>query len=332
MIRGLLALVLLTSVSNIQVCSQERLESPISASASKTNVLIAESFTVRVEVVTSPGNQVEFPEVLGGDESRLGVFDVRATQTFNDIPLDGPGPKLRLWTQTLTLETLRLGEHSIPSLSAILIEDGTSRTLATKPIEITVRGVLENEDESLREISGEIELKPITSSNRRGLPTWSIVTVLVAAAALISVIGFRGLRKRQHPLVWCRRELKQLDEELHTVGEEFYPCDHLNWTKRLRSVLRTAVSSQREGESRFPSTQQLVAEMAAIDETGSMGSCEQVLQELDRVRFSNESSDLRSECSFAVACEAIREAGSLLDQLQGLSRSNSSARSSQRGV
>lgn len=322
MIRTILALILLTSASNLRVGSQELSEPSISASASKTNVLIAEPFTVRVEVVASVGNQVEFPAVIGGDESKLGVFDVLAIKTLNDVPLDGPDQSLRRWTQTLKLETLRLGKHSIPSMNAMLIQDGTSRTLTTAPIEITVRGVLENAEEPLREISGLIEPKPISSSDSRWSPNWSIVAMSVIAVALLLIFGLRWLRKRQHPLVWCRSELQQLDEELHTIGEDFYSCDHLNWMKRLRSVLRTAVSTGQDGDLRFPSTQQLMAEIASIDENRSMDSCEQMLQELDHARFGNEPSNLRSASSFGVACEAIREAESLLDHLSDSSRVN----------
>lgn len=327
MIRAIGAMILWTVVWCAPGSSQESPQSPINASASKTSVLIAEPFTVRVEVVASTGSRVEFPNLIGKDDSKLGVFDVLATQTLKDIPLDQTPPEiskegLRRWTQTLTLETLRLGKQSIPSMTAIVTEQGESRTLISEPIEITVNGVLESQEEPLRDISGSIQPDQETPTIGDNEPTWWFGGSMAVAAILAGILGLRWWRKRQHPWVWCRRELQQLEEELHTVGEDFYSCDYLIWMQRLQSVLRTAVSSHRDGKLRFPSTQQLVAEMASIDDTRSMPFCEQMLQELDRVRFGKKPSDLRSESSFSVACEAISEAESLLDHLTTLSRSN----------
>ena len=326
-IRLIGSLVLCIVALTTQVWSQDGLSQDVStpsmrASASKTNVLIAEAFTVRVEVLAPAGSEVDFPEVIGEDETKLGEFDVLASQKLDDIPLDDPSAQSRRWTRTLTLETLRLGKQSIPSMNAIVTQNGEPRTLTSEPIEITVSGVLESEDSPLRDISGVIEPEPQSSSSNQSDSAWWIVGCIAVVVILASVVGFRWWRKRQRPLRWCQQELIQLDEELQTLCEALYPINLVNWTQRLRSVLQTAVGAHQSTGTRLSSTKQLLAEIDSIDETPSMTACEHLLRELDRVRFSTEAVGLQSESAFTTATDAIKEAEALLKHFTALSRAN----------
>ena len=295
--------------------SQDLSHPPMSASASKTNVLIAEPFTVRVEVLASPGSQVKFPDVIGEEKTQLGDFDVLATQTLDDIPLDDPNEKLRRWTRTLTLETLRLGRQTIPSMSAIVTREGAARTLTSEPIEINVNGVLESQDETLRDISGSIESEIDLAPAEYNQSVWWLLGIAAIVVTLASVLGFRWWRSRRRPLRWCRQELSQLESELQSIRDASTSIHFEDWTQRLRGVLRTAVGAHQTAASRLPSTKQLFIEIKSIDETCSMTACERLLRELDRARFSTEAASLPSEPLLAKASDALIEAESLLDHL-----------------
>lgn len=329
MIRGACLLLLSMTFIVNQLGTAQAATPQIRAVASKTDVLIAQTFSVRLEAIVDAGGQVEFggaAEATLEDsktEERLGVFDILSTHDLMDIPLnESPTSEFsesevsiqrRVWSRTITLETIRLGIHTIPSMNVAVTNEGNREIFPTAPIEITVRGVIEEADEPLREIVGAIETESNESDTAStGIITWLLALAAVAAIATGTVTWYR--RRQYHPLRWCDAELAQLETENKALAENSEPTRWLAFTQRIREVLRVAVSSHRQKEIAAPSTKQLLDQCHAVMPNHELTACVELLSLADRMKF--DSQPIQSPFSAEMNFNALQETTRFVDSVR----------------
>jgi flagellar biogenesis protein FliO len=189
----------------------------ILASVTSTTTTIATDFNLRVEVTAPAGSQVTFDP----QGKSLGAFDVINVQDLVDVP-NGSEPT-RLWTRIVTLQTLSLGEQTIPPVSVSVKTSDDITKLNTEPITITVQSTLEPEERSnlaeFRDIQGEIVIAETPTSINYLRIVFAALAVIVFFAILAFV--FRKLRSRDRPLRWCQTRLQQLHDQSITRPHEF---------------------------------------------------------------------------------------------------------------
>ncbi|TWT98873.1 hypothetical protein [Neorhodopirellula pilleata] len=262
----------------------------IRAVASKTDVLIAETFTFRVEAIVEPGCRIEFSEPAAEGESiakALGVFDIIAAADLEDVPLSTADEDQRLWSRTYTLETIRLGEQTIPSIGVSVTCDGQSTALQTDPVAINVAGVIEKADEPLREIAGIISREPESSSPPRSDRIIGLAGALFAATILAALtVWYR--RRGSEPLRWCADELSKLRVavESFTSDAETDTTRWVEFTQRLREILRVALTVYLYQSRPSPSTSRLISECQQVAPELDFQACESVLGRADAIKFS----------------------------------------------
>ncbi|SMP50149.1 hypothetical protein SAMN06265222_10346 [Neorhodopirellula lusitana] len=299
----------------------------VRASASKSTVQIAEPFTIRLEATVAPGSVVEFAQYAtessfdSESNPALGVFDVLSVQTATDLPSDDPDSPLRIWSQTLSLESLQVGHHSIPAIRVTVRKGDLSRTLTTKPIPIEVQSVLQGDDEPLRKIADPIDPDTETSISTSGLH-WTWWVLIGIAVISIAALARFWQQRRNTPLRWCRTELAKLEETSNLESP-------LNQIAVLREILRTSVSIDRGVFTQSPSTRQLIDACQGIAEHLVFANCERVLKYADQCKFAGNrsSSDNASSANLPTPsslekqlADAIAETHSLLDHLGGRQR------------
>lgn len=265
----------------------------VRAIAAKKDVLIAETFSFRVEVIAERGCRIEFTEPISEGEnamSQLGVFDILATADLEDVPLQPATEDHRLWSRTYTLETIRLGEQTIPAISVTVSRDGQSQTLQTNPIVITVGGVIEKTDEPLREIAGTIQREPepdAPSDSSRF--AWLAGVLLVTAILAASVSWYR--RRGSEPLRWCTEELIELRIESESFTTDVDATRWLDFAQRLREILRVALSAYLHEPYPSQSTSRLIQECQRVAPESGFQSCEDVFSRADRLKFGDQGTD-----------------------------------------
>ena len=265
----------------------------VRAIAAKKKVLIAETFSFRVEVIAERGCRIEFTEPVSAGENtlnQLGVFDILATTDLEDVPMQPVTEGQRLWSRTYTLETIRLGEQTIPAIGVTVSCDGQSQTLQTDPIVITVGSVIEKPDEPLREIAGTIQREPEpdrrSDSNRFA---WLAGVLFVTAILAASVSWYR--RRGNEPLRWCAKELAELRIQSESFTTDVDATRWLDFAQRLREILRVALSAYLHEPYPSPSTYRLIQECQRVAPELDFQSCEGVFARADRMKFDDQGSD-----------------------------------------
>lgn len=156
---------------------------------------VAEPIRLVLEVEAPRGTHVELPQLA----EKLGDFDVEASERTRDIPATANGDSRR-WSLTATLETIKTGKLEIPALDvhyAIGKDASAYKTLATKPVAIVIKSVLENRADptKFRDIKSTVDVAvPELDSNRWVAWTAAGVggAVALALATLVIVKRKRG--------------------------------------------------------------------------------------------------------------------------------------------
>lgn len=205
----LFVVVVTSVVSAISVAADVASETErplVSSSVSTERVQVAEPFRLSTKVEVPLGARVTFPPV--GD--KLGAFDVTGQKVIEDFPSAEDTDK-RIWSRTLTLESITVGDLEIPPHEVQVQIAGETVTLQTKPIPMHVISVLEDRADptQFRDIHSLNDLEAPIKSSSNSWMWWSggaAVVGLSGAAMLFSV----RRRNMVTPVTWAHQQLSAL--------------------------------------------------------------------------------------------------------------------------
>ncbi len=147
-------------------------------------------------------------------------FEVQDSEKTSDIPSPQNSDE-REWTLMLTLETIKTGELTIPSLDVhyALNAKEAFKTLHTAPIQIHITSVLEDraDPKQFRDIKPTVDV-PVPPSPSLAWITWTAVgTGALAVAVLLTVVVVRRRRRGPTPADWALAAIEDL-EQLGATG------------------------------------------------------------------------------------------------------------------
>lgn len=260
----------------------------VRAVASKSQVLIAEPFSIRIEVIANAGDSIEFPSF---EDRKIVDFDVVSIQTTRDLPMENADSDRRLWTQTISLETLKLGEQTLPPMNVTIVRGDVRQSVATQRVVVTVEGVSEDINAPLRPIADRIELPDGAGGNGgRWRPGRWVGAVFVS---LMGLAAYRWWRRRNRTWRWCHVQLLALETELQAITGNAAPPKWPAWAKRLREVLRVAVSAHRGELMKSLSTRQFLDVLGQLEPDVDLSQCERLFKQLDQHRFGSRKPPVR---------------------------------------
>ena len=181
------------------VCVQVPAQS-INATANRTEVQVAEPFSLSIAVTAPADSSVQFPEAT----SSLGDFQVLSTRDLFDVPTTSG----RTWTRTYELETYESGNLQIPTQTVFV----DRQPFRSDPISISVKSIVEPQSDprQFRALK-DVEEIPIETSNG-----WTIAGIGIGALALAGLVwAVFGRPKSQisaSPEQWARTALGDLRE------------------------------------------------------------------------------------------------------------------------
>ncbi len=257
--------------------------STILATVSSTTTTIANEFNLRVEVTAPPGSQVTF-DPLG---QSIGVFDVVNVHDLADVPT--ASAPARQWARIITLQTLSLGEQTIPPISVRVKTSDDITNLNTEPMTIAVQSTLAPEEQSnlaeFRDIAGEVVIaESPTTTNHLG----SFFVALIAIICFTIVIFvFRKRRHRDRPLRWCQTRLQQLHHQTTAQRHDFIrTADALKEVLLIATTTDTATAKTRNlSMQSTPHCLTLLADQGFGEQQAQ--NLHVVLNAADRMKFSS---------------------------------------------
>ncbi len=172
---------------------------------SADTVQVAEPFTVELRVEVSAGTRVVFPD-LG---ATWGQFDVLQHRDQFDVPV--ADPQLRLWSRSVTLETIVTGDLLLPSISLQVIRGDQRQSCVTSEPSIRVISVLENQADptKFREIKDVMDVPVETAPSYRWL-LWTVAGLTGLALVSLGVVAVARRQPAVTPRQWAEQELQQL--------------------------------------------------------------------------------------------------------------------------
>ena len=273
----------------------------IRAVASKTAISIAETFTVRVEATVQPGSTVSFTKFEPG--SKLGDFDVLSTEVARDLPSTSSSDADRIWTQIISLETIKIGQQTIPSIEVSIRSGDSTQRYSTQPITIQVQSVLKADDQTVREIVGEIAPEE-SDESQQSRSNLLLPAIMLGISTIVLAAGWWRFRRKRTPIVWCKQELGNIADEQ----------DRTNQVSRIRELLCTLVSIHRGSFTQSPSTRRLIDACEAIKVDLNYEHCQQILQLSDQAKFGLP--DTAANPTDTQIDASIAEAGRLLEFIE----------------
>ena len=156
-------------------------EVELKTSVDRDEVRIADPFQFEIQLLAPEGTQVSFPSL----PDTLGPFDVLDVKGRSEVPVADARQSERLWSRSLTLETITTGALQIPSIEVVVSEAGKSeRILRTEPISVAVGSVLEPSTD-LTQFQGIADLHDVEVPTG-GSHTWIWVASGIAALAFVA--------------------------------------------------------------------------------------------------------------------------------------------------
>ena len=238
----LLCLSLLCGMSVI-TCAQERATSQLSNSGQDDVQLsvnvepkvaqVAEPMRLTLQLDAPKGTVVKFPPFAlqrqdeSGIASELGRFEIRDVQTVSELPINADGSRRR-WTLALTLESIYVGEQTIPSLDIqYRVPGGSFRQVSSEPVKVRIASLTEDRisPEEYRDIKSVVDVD-VPQQEARDWIWWSFGAVAgigMLAGAMLVVINRRPVMS---PAEWALTELSKLEAASDSIGpddsEAFY--------------------------------------------------------------------------------------------------------------
>lgn len=206
-------------------------ESTVNAGAVKATVRVdrdsaqvAEPLRLTLTVEAPQGTRVELPQL--GKE--LGAFALSNVERTKDIPASADG-KLRQWSLSTMLDTIKTGAVEVPSLevhyaTASKTTDAkatTFETLATKPLTIEVKSVLENRADptKFRDIAGTVDVA-LPESRSYAWLGWTAAGIGGAAAIALAALAVAKRRRGPTAAAWALTAIEDLRKLPITTSED----------------------------------------------------------------------------------------------------------------
>lgn len=268
----------------------------LSVKVDRTHAMVAELIRWQWIVDAPRGTMVRFPEF---DSTDWTVIEVA---TIENVPMIDS--QQRRWQREIVLESLEVATRSLPAVevSYRLPGEQQDQTIRSESIEIEIRSVLATEEQPIepRSIKGAVELPEPT--NERGSAVWVIAILLVAALCLS---GWWLYPRRRQPdyVELARRQVDAVESAFHQHSLSLAECyEHLSAT--LRTLMEVKLG--------IPATSASIDELQSmlIDIERSRGdelivTTREFLETADRVRFGGQLPS-ESDSPFQSARELIR--------------------------
>lgn len=185
----------------------------------RDSVHVAEPVRLTLTVEAPQGTRVELPQL--GKE--LGAFAASNVERTKDIPAGADG-KLRQWSLSTVLDTIKTGAVEVPALEVHYTTDAkatTFETLATKPLSIEVKSVLENRADptKFRDIAGTVDVA-VPESHSYAWLGWTAAGVGGAAAIALAALAVAKRRRGPTAAAWALAAIEDLRKLPITTSED----------------------------------------------------------------------------------------------------------------
>jgi len=226
----------------------------VSASASASQVQVAEPLTVELRVTAPAGTKVSLPAI----GSQLGQFDIVDQRDVLEIPSED-SPDERVWTRHLTLESIVTGDLQIPAMEIQAVKGSNSQTVRSKSIPVRVLSVLEGRADptQFRDIHPVVDVRvPPQTSYAWVWWTAGGLGILALGIAAIAVVVRR--RNGLTPERWALHELNALQDSM-----SMRKGNSEQVSLRLTSILRNFLELQMEVPAPAQTTEELLEQMTS---------------------------------------------------------------------
>lgn len=269
-IRFLIAIVPL--IISVPVNAQNHPSSDIelTAEVSRSEILIADPFELKIQLVAPTGTRVSFPE----SAESLGPFEIINSDQTLDLPSfsqEAADDHHRLWKCWMSLETLETGSLEIPSIEVIVQLPGQAPQIRrTNPIKIEVAGVVEPTAD-LTQFQGVADLHDVPIKDLESDP-WFWFVSIAGAIALTFAGGAFLLRQRTCRQVaakaWALRKLKEIRDY-----------------DQAESIVRQYIQERFGFRAASMSADQVLTELRARGIDDPLPLVEKLLETSERVKF-----------------------------------------------
>ncbi len=190
---------------------------------SAEQAFVAQPLEFVLQVDAPRGAIVKLPQISG----MLGTFEIRDFQTTADIPIAGTSERRR-WIGRGSVESLRAGDFSIPSLEAqirMCPDTSAPKTLRSEPVSVRILSSVEDRAEAtaFRDIKDVVDVS-VPREPHRGW-RWYIGGG-IAALVLFGIAGVYVVRRRQEvsPVQWALREIDQVEQAFRLERSNAIEC------------------------------------------------------------------------------------------------------------
>ncbi|WP_442509725.1 hypothetical protein SH528x_001316 [Novipirellula sp. SH528] len=208
---AMFVIVLIAGLSRIDAAERDN-EVHVNATVNRTDALLLDPIELTVTVTAPVDAEIEFPPAA----ETVGPFDVVAVEDLPSIPvLDDAHPGKRRWTRRMKLETLEVGEQTIPAIEIryVLRDAAASQTglLRSEPIPIQIKSVLTSDDNPKAYRPMKTAL-PIASQPEATPVHWPTIAGGLIALAFVAFLVKRRMKKTVTPKQWASRRLASLEQ------------------------------------------------------------------------------------------------------------------------
>ncbi len=214
---AIFAIALIAGLSRIDAAERDS-EVQVNATVNRTDALLLDPIELTVTVTAPVDAEIEFPPAA----ETVGPFDVVAVEDLPSVPvLDDADPGKRRWTRRMKLETLEVGEQTIPAIEIryVLRDAADSQTglLRSEPIPIQIKSVLTSDDnpKAFRPMKSALPIDPQPEATP---VRWGAIAGGLIALAFVAFLIKRRMKKPVTPMQWASRRLAGL-EQRQQAGE-----------------------------------------------------------------------------------------------------------------
>jgi hypothetical protein len=283
----------------------------VTARVDREAAQVAEPIRLTLEVMAPKGTRVELPQ-LG---ARLGDFSTRSGERTKDIPATADGGT-RKWKLETTLDTIKTGAVTIPSLDVHYTIDGSSstfKTLKTKPLTVQIKSVLENRADptKFRDIQGTVDV-PLPVEHSFAWVGWTAAGTGAALVVALATLAVVRRRRGPSPAAWALAAIADL-EKLPIANS----ADAEAAYNEIVDVIREYFELEFNIPTLSRTTREFLAEAAktvGLDKTARdrLGSLASIADEIKFARLGVGESQVRGALAqakaFVAECEAHRRA------------------------
>lgn len=180
----------------------------VTANVSKSEVHVAEPFTLEMKITAPTGSNVRLPAV--GEQ--LGEFDVIDHRDIVDIPSD-VSPGQRSWSRRMTLESIVTGDLEIPAMEIQITSGTDTQAIQSEVIPVHVISVLEDRADPtrFRDIHSVVDAS-VPDPTSADWIWWTAggVGLLLIGTTAVAVVAKR--KPWLAPDVWALRKLAEIRE------------------------------------------------------------------------------------------------------------------------